>query len=63
MDFISVSASHQVPQLLCTPLFFHSWLLLMSIRDEKETLELGIIGAGGMGRFYAQRLSKAGWKK
>ncbi|CDS06717.1 Putative Prephenate dehydrogenase (NADP) [Lichtheimia ramosa] len=35
----------------------------MSIRDEKETLELGIIGAGGMGRFYAQRLSKAGWKK
>ncbi|KAI7859074.1 hypothetical protein BDC45DRAFT_496806 [Circinella umbellata] len=31
--------------------------------QEKETIELGIIGAGGMGRFYAQRLSKAGWKK
>ncbi|KAG2223563.1 hypothetical protein INT45_001645 [Circinella minor] len=31
--------------------------------EEKETIELGIIGAGGMGRFYAQRLSKAGWKK
>jgi prephenate dehydrogenase (NADP+) len=31
--------------------------------SEKETLELGIIGAGGMGRFYAQRLSQAGWKK
>ncbi|ORY93324.1 hypothetical protein BCR43DRAFT_558434 [Syncephalastrum racemosum] len=30
---------------------------------EKETVELGIIGAGGMGRFYANRLSKAGWKK
>ncbi|SAM04459.1 hypothetical protein [Absidia glauca] len=30
--------------------------------SEKETLELGIIGAGGMGRFYAQRLSQAGWK-
>ncbi|ORE11506.1 Prephenate dehydrogenase [Rhizopus microsporus var. microsporus] len=30
---------------------------------EKETIEIGIIGAGGMGRFYAQRLAKAGWKK
>jgi prephenate dehydrogenase (NADP+) len=30
---------------------------------EKETIELGIIGAGGMGRFYAQTMSKAGWKK
>ncbi|KAL9554290.1 hypothetical protein MBANPS3_002868 [Mucor bainieri] len=29
---------------------------------EKETVELGIIGAGGMGRFYAQTMSKAGWK-
>ncbi|CAO0803696.1 unnamed protein product [Mucor circinelloides] len=29
---------------------------------EKETIELGIIGAGGMGRFYAQTMSKAGWK-
>ncbi|CAO3599563.1 unnamed protein product [Absidia cylindrospora] len=29
---------------------------------EKETIQLGIIGAGGMGRFYAQRLSAAGWK-
>lgn len=31
--------------------------------QEKETIELGIIGAGGMGRFYAQTMSKAGWKK
>jgi prephenate dehydrogenase (NADP+) len=31
--------------------------------QEKETIELGIIGAGGMGRFYAQTLSNAGWKK
>ncbi|KAI8148884.1 hypothetical protein BJV82DRAFT_506055 [Fennellomyces sp. T-0311] len=31
--------------------------------EEKSNVELGIIGAGGMGRFYAQRLSKAGWKK
>lgn len=31
--------------------------------NEKETIEIGIIGAGGMGRFYAQRLAKAGWKK
>ncbi|KAI8378811.1 hypothetical protein EDC96DRAFT_473697 [Choanephora cucurbitarum] len=30
---------------------------------EKETIEIGIIGAGGMGRFYAQRISNAGWKK
>ncbi|KAI9487927.1 hypothetical protein BDB00DRAFT_877987 [Zychaea mexicana] len=30
--------------------------------EEKENVELGIIGAGGMGRFYAHRLSKAGWK-
>ncbi|KAI8642364.1 hypothetical protein BD408DRAFT_344456 [Parasitella parasitica] len=30
--------------------------------QEKETIELGIIGAGGMGRFYAQTMSKAGWK-
>ncbi|KAI9252591.1 hypothetical protein EDC94DRAFT_621031 [Helicostylum pulchrum] len=29
---------------------------------EKETIEIGIIGAGGMGRFYAQTFSKAGWK-
>ncbi|KAI9314838.1 hypothetical protein BX666DRAFT_417628 [Dichotomocladium elegans] len=35
----------------------------MTTIDEKETIELGIIGAGGMGRFYAQRLSKAGWKR
>jgi len=31
--------------------------------NEKESIELGIIGAGGMGRFYAQTISKAGWKK
>jgi prephenate dehydrogenase (NADP+) len=31
--------------------------------NEKETIEIGIIGAGGMGRFYAQRFSIAGWKK
>ncbi|KAK4519557.1 Integrase catalytic domain-containing protein [Mucor velutinosus] len=30
--------------------------------NEKESIELGIIGAGGMGRFYAQTISKAGWK-
>jgi prephenate dehydrogenase len=30
---------------------------------EKETVQLGIIGAGGMGRFYAHTFSKAGWKK
>ncbi|ORX58338.1 hypothetical protein DM01DRAFT_1218678 [Hesseltinella vesiculosa] len=30
--------------------------------SEKETVQLGIIGAGGMGRFYAQRFSAAGWK-
>jgi prephenate dehydrogenase (NADP+) len=30
---------------------------------EKETIQIGIIGAGGMGRFYATRFSKAGWKK
>ncbi|GAA5807190.1 hypothetical protein MFLAVUS_000545 [Mucor flavus] len=29
---------------------------------EKETIEIGIIGAGGMGRFYAQTFSNAGWK-
>ncbi|KAI9357416.1 hypothetical protein BD770DRAFT_420056 [Pilaira anomala] len=29
---------------------------------EKETIQIGIIGAGGMGRFYAQTFSKAGWK-
>lgn len=33
------------------------------MESEKETVELGIIGAGGMGRFYARRLSMAGWKK
>lgn len=30
---------------------------------EKEVIEIGIIGAGGMGRFYANTFSKAGWKK
>ncbi|KAI9478439.1 MAG: hypothetical protein EXX96DRAFT_483773 [Benjaminiella poitrasii] len=30
--------------------------------SEKETIEIGVIGAGGMGRFYANTLSKAGWK-
>ncbi|KAI8377739.1 uncharacterized protein BYT42DRAFT_497348 [Radiomyces spectabilis] len=28
----------------------------------KETTEIGIIGAGGMGKFYARTLAKAGWK-
>ncbi|KAI8059507.1 hypothetical protein BC940DRAFT_313593 [Gongronella butleri] len=31
--------------------------------SEKDTVQLGIIGAGLMGRFYAQRLSDAGWKQ
>ncbi|KAL0075489.1 hypothetical protein J3Q64DRAFT_1648344 [Phycomyces blakesleeanus] len=30
---------------------------------QKDTIEIGIIGAGGMGRFYANKLSQAGWKK
>ncbi|KAG0164387.1 prephenate dehydrogenase (NADP(+)) [Apophysomyces sp. BC1034] len=30
---------------------------------EKETTEIGIIGCGGMGKFYAQRLVEAGWKR
>jgi prephenate dehydrogenase (NADP+) len=30
---------------------------------EKDNIEIGIIGAGGMGRFYAKTFSKAGWKK
>lgn len=31
--------------------------------QEKESIQIGIIGAGGMGRFYANTFSKAGWKK
>lgn len=30
---------------------------------EKETIEIGIIGMGDMGRLYAARFSAAGWKK
>jgi prephenate dehydrogenase (NADP+) len=32
-------------------------------RLELETLQLGIIGMGDMGKLYARRLSFAGWKK
>ncbi|CAG8470758.1 10361_t:CDS:10 [Diversispora eburnea] len=31
--------------------------------DEKETLEIGLIGLGEMGLAYAKRISKAGWKR
>ncbi|KAL1924949.1 uncharacterized protein VTP21DRAFT_4603 [Calcarisporiella thermophila] len=31
--------------------------------DEKESIEIGIIGLGDMGRLYAQRIHKAGWKR
>ncbi|KAI9106132.1 hypothetical protein DFS34DRAFT_644932 [Phlyctochytrium arcticum] len=31
--------------------------------DEKERIELGIIGMGAMGRMYAQAFKKAGWQK
>ncbi|RHZ55431.1 hypothetical protein Glove_415g14 [Diversispora epigaea] len=31
--------------------------------DEKETLEIGLIGLGDMGLAYAKRMVKAGWKR
>nr|CAG8546862.1 311_t:CDS:10 [Entrophospora candida] len=34
-----------------------------SIETEKETTEIGIIGLGGMGLMYANRILKAGWKR
>ena len=30
---------------------------------QKEEIHIGIIGAGGMGRFYAMTFAKVGWKK
>lgn len=32
-------------------------------KSEKETTEIGIIGLGGMGLMYANRILKAGWKR
>lgn len=29
---------------------------------EKDTLEVGIIGMGDMGRLYAKKLRESGWK-
>ncbi|CAM0137388.1 prephenate dehydrogenase (NADP(+)) [Umbelopsis sp. WA50703] len=34
-----------------------------SIEQQKEEIELGIIGMGDMGRMYANRLSQHGWKR
>jgi hypothetical protein len=31
--------------------------------NEKETLEIGLIGLGEMGLMYAKRMVSAGWKK
>jgi hypothetical protein len=31
--------------------------------DEKETVSIGIIGMGEMGKMYADRLAKGGWKR
>lgn len=53
-------------QTICHNCSFFLYFLLnnsLMYEKEKETIEIGIIGAGGMGRFYAQRLAKAGWKK
>ncbi|KAF9998820.1 prephenate dehydrogenase (NADP(+)), partial [Modicella reniformis] len=33
-----------------------------AIKAEMETLQLGIIGMGDMGKLYAKKLSAAGWK-
>lgn len=35
----------------------------MPTADEKETLAIGIIGMGEMGKMYAERLSRGGWKR
>lgn len=32
-------------------------------QSEKDTVEIGIIGMGDMGRLYARRISAAGWKQ
>lgn len=32
------------------------------VKFSKETASIGIIGMGDMGKMYAQRLSKAGWR-
>ncbi|RUP47009.1 hypothetical protein BC936DRAFT_146229 [Jimgerdemannia flammicorona] len=31
--------------------------------SEKDTIEIGIIGMGDMGRLYARRIHAAGWKQ
>lgn len=36
---------------------------MSSYNNEKETLEIGIIGLGDMGLMYAKRLVAYGWKK
>lgn len=33
------------------------------MENEKETVRIGIIGMGEMGKMYADRLSKGGWKR
>src|SRR4051794_39613009 len=30
---------------------------------EKDTVQIGVIGMGDMGRFYAKRIGAAGWKQ
>jgi len=34
----------------------------MSVENEKETIQIGIIGFGDMGRLYARKFHEAGWK-
>lgn len=36
---------------------------MTSYDNEKETLEIGIIGLGDMGLMYAKRIIASGWKK
>jgi prephenate dehydrogenase (NADP+) len=36
---------------------------MASYDNEKETLEIGIIGLGDMGLMYAKRIIACGWKK
>lgn len=31
--------------------------------SEQQTIAIGIIGMGEMGKMYAERLSKGGWEK
>lgn len=36
---------------------------MTSYDNEKETLEIGIIGLGDMGLMYAKRMIANGWKR